>query len=186
MASNFRLVLLGGALVVGSVYTGTRYFFGKPSIHLVAPEGSSLEVSVDGQRLAPTKTTENHLTFEVRKGAHLVDITDAASGTNHKHQVSLRNGFTELVLPANEQQCFARFDVSKAMYEQKGSGMQEPPALKERYAGATPFELPASTWLNIKELPERLKKGNRAHLLLPVDCSALGGSQEQISAAAGF
>lgn len=186
MASNIRLLLVGGAIVVGSIYAGTKYFFGKPSLHLVAPEGASLEVSVDGQRLAPTTTTENHLTFEVRKGAHLVDITDSVSGTNLKHQVSLSNGFTELVLPANDQQCFARFDVSKAMYEQKGSGGEQPPELKEHYAGATPFELPGSTWLTIKELPERLKKNNRAHLLLPVDCSALAGSPEQISAAAGF
>jgi hypothetical protein len=90
------------------------------------------------------------------------------------------------VLPASDSQCFARFNVTKTVYERLGTGSGQSPSLTDRYTDHAGFELASSTWLSFEELPNKLKRGRQAHLLLDVDCTEVAGSSAEVAESAGF
>jgi hypothetical protein len=104
------------------------------------------------------------------------------TGAERVLSVDVKTGFSKQVLPLDENQCFARFNVTSSGYN--GTGGQ--PALAGSHQADRAFELPSQTYLSGQDMPQKRKKGKSVFLLVAVPCETLRGPPSGLMQAAGF
>lgn len=187
MLRKIRLVIGLMALTGIAAVMGFNYMFGDGEVHVVLPEGRTVSVLVDGQPATPGRTVHRHQKFSLKQGKHTFEFKDADSGQSTTAEVSLNNGFAEFVVPVDSTQCFARLDVTKAMYSEKRGGQSRAaPEIVERFAQTQPFKLASSTYLDDTEAPNKIKSSQKVYLLLDVPCDTMRQGDAQVLSELGF
>ncbi len=171
MLRNVRLVILGVIGVPCLLFTGGLLaytaLFGDGEVVVVAPEQTDVALEVDGQ--PATVARGQHQAFKLKQGAHRVSF-----GASDK-PVSIKNGFTKLLVPSSANQCFVLLDVSKSNYT-FGTKLADPfPRIVRRIPSTEPYDLPASVHFSEAELPRSIKENETCELLLDIECRALTG-----------
>jgi hypothetical protein len=180
-----RLMLLGVIVVGGAVVAGGIYFGGSGELYVVN-DGQRVELSIDGKVVPAATSSKAHVKFDAPQGQHKVTLKNLESGESRSFDVNVSSGFTELVLPMDEDQCFARFDVTKFMYEGTFNKSANKPTISNRFEASKPFELPSSSYFSVESLPKKLKKRSKAYLMRAVPCEALRRPDPELMEVAGF
>ena len=173
-------------LGIGAVLA-VAFRFGSGSFQVVAPQGASVTVNVDGQDVG-TVTEGEHQRFSIDQGSHGVKLT-ASNGKVSTHQLAVNNGAFDQVLPVGDQ-CFVVLDVTNYVYEKQqlldkiegviGEGI----VVKSKVASPGPFDTPAGAFYSMEELPDSIEQGKRTELLLEISCEAAHGSDADAVVAA--
>jgi hypothetical protein len=182
MLQTIRTIFL---LVIGVPVLGLiawfgikQYWSGDGEIVLVAPDGSPMQYSIDGQA-EQSIVAGSHLALHVHQGPHEVELTTRAGAVTRK--VKVTSGFQRMLTPSLGQ-CFVLLDVSKSHY---GTADGEP-EIKERVAATGQLDLPSELYYDESALPHSIKEGHSCKLLLEVECDALDGDDHRVLAALGY
>jgi len=185
--SKVRLVILL-VLVVPSVLCGIgfaayQFIAGDGDIELVAPGDADLSYSLDNA--PPQKLTRgNHTTLKAKQGKHTLEL-ESTYGKAHR-VVDVKNGFSNLLVPADDGQCFVLLDVSRSNYQYGSKTPDKYPTLKARVKSSDIYDLPASVYFTQASLPQSLKEGTACNLLQEVECEHLAKSDEELFQLMGY
>lgn len=182
MLNKIRLIGVGVVLLVIAAVAGFTFMKGDGTVHLVAAPNSTLELVVNGQVLAPKSSQYDHQKYDLPQGKHEIEVRDPAAQTSKKYSLEVKNGFAEFLLPKDDDQCFARFDVTDTLYSSKGSL----PEVTDKWTRAEPIDVPGTAYFHEDEAPSSIKQGNKVHLVLAVPCSRISGNDAAILAEVGY
>lgn len=183
---KLRLGLIAAGVLVAGIVGAYQALLGKGELHVLQDEEQRLEVTIDGQPAVATRTQGRHLRYDVAQGTHQVKLKDTGTNAERTLSVNVSSGYTQLVLPVSEEQCFTRLDVTKTMYEGVLNQGGKLPTISGRYEAQGVFDLASETYFSTEEMPEKLKRGRRAHLLLPTPCELLKLEDGKLLQLAGF
>ena len=162
-----RLTLLAIIAAIAGLAGFYVYFWGQGEVHLlVSPEEKAI-VRVDGKPVKPERIEGRHQRYDLPRGVHTVAVEREGSPPREA-KLDIKSGFTSLMMPVADDQCFARLDVSKAMYS--GASSKALPTIVRRYSGKEPFDIEGSTYLTEKELPNRKKASHSVYLMVDYNC----------------
>jgi hypothetical protein len=181
MLTKIRLgiaVVVGVPVLLFMAYSALNtYFTGAGKVHLVGPYDGTA-VSVDGKPAQELGEGE-HLRLELAQGEHTLAFGDVS------RKVQVKNGFTELLVPVSEEQCFVLLDVSKSHYDFGHGGGVPLPKLDRRFKGNI-GELPSHTYFGESALPSSINEGDSCNLLEEVDCEELDLDDSKLITELGF
>lgn len=182
MLNKLKLVVLGLVAVGVIGFFGFQYLNGAGTIHVVAEEGRTLELAVNGEVVSPKLSQFGHQKYEIPQGSHEIEVRDPVASTAKKYKVEIDSGFSEFLLPKDDQQCFTRLDVTRRMYSAKG-GM---PEIKEKWTKIEPIDLPGTNYFHEEETPKSIKEKTKVHLVLPIACASATSPDDAILAEMGW
>lgn len=182
MKKILRFVAPGLVVIGVAGFFGYTYLFGAGTVHLVTDNGRTLELVVDGEVLTPSRSQFGHQRYDVPRGLHTVEVRDPVAQKSKSYSVSIQDGFTELLLPRDEEQCFARIDVTAPLYLSKGG----PPVIKQKWTESAPIELPGTNYFHEEETPRTIKEKARVHLVRPIACATASSPDVAILAEMGW
>ena len=170
--SKVRLVILGFAaltLVAVGIGMGIQFLLGKGTVYVVEPgwAKTTQDVLIDGKGLDVTGEG-NHRRYELSKGSHTLTLVDAQTKKQRAVPLKISNGFTEVVVPAEEDQCVVDMDMTSGY----GENSHFAPTVRGRYQDG-PFDRPSSSYWSVKELPKEIDEHGTASVLINVPCSVL-------------
>jgi hypothetical protein len=164
MSLPSKLLPVAAILVLAGIGGVGYAYLGKASLHLVVPEGRTIELSANGRALTPTSASGRHVAFKLAQGRYEVSVKDTASGKERKYALELDSGFADYLLPIDERQCFKRMDVIF------GGAMR----VKDQISAQEPISLKYGDYLDLSELPKRSRRRRNSYLLEEVDCGTIG------------
>ncbi|MCP3098699.1 hypothetical protein LZ198_07390 [Myxococcus sp. K15C18031901] len=156
-------------LALGSL---ARRYFGPGTLHVVTVGNEAVELLVDGKTVEARSTQGDHLAFEVSRGPHEVRLTDVHSGTVIRFLVDIPNGYSELLLPTREDQCFIRFDMTKVAYAGRDrQRKKQAPTVEDLIPNTNdPITVPSGTYFTQEEMPDEVRSSDKVYLLRDLPC----------------
>jgi hypothetical protein len=102
----------------------------------------------------------------VKQGKHRISV-ERPSGASTASSLELKDGFAFMVVPIDDQQCFALTDVTDTRYG-NGKGMSK---VLGRYTTHGPTDIPGCPYFGAERLPKSIKWNSTAHVLRDIPCS---------------
>lgn len=170
-------------LLIGAGMAAYTFINGKGDIELVAPGDADLKYSIDN---GPQQTLRagNHAKLPMAQGKHGLELESTYGKA--QRTVEITNGFQDLLVPADDGQCFVVLDVSRSHYQYGSKTPDKFPTVKGRVKSSDTYDLPGSLYYSEKSLPASLKEGNSCNLLLEVECKHLEKSDTELMAVLGY
>lgn len=177
------LVIGVPVLLIGAGMAAYTFINGKGDIELVAPGDADLKYSLDN---GPQQTLKagTHAKLPVEQGKHALELESTYGKA--QRSVEITNGFQDLLVPADDGQCFVVLDVSRSHYQYGSKTADKYPKVKARVKSSDTYDLPGSLYYSEKSLPASLKEGNACNLLLEVECKHLDKSDSELMVAMGY
>jgi hypothetical protein len=180
-----KAALFWGALflVCGGTNFTTNYVLEDGEL-VVVTLGRPFAITLDGQPFPPSLDQGSHLRLFVPYGCHQVTLKNLDSGQERRFEV-LVTGFTRSVLPTDEGQCFARFDVSDSLERGRIQARKPPPSLESRHEADAPFRIPENTFFSPGSLGRARREFGSVYLLASVPCETLRQPEAELRRLAG-
>ena len=173
--------------IAGGGVFGFIYFFQPGKVHAHCLEGEDSWIVVDDEEPVLC-LSGSHKTLEAKRGPHVVRIKGQKTLDEIGHEIEIKGGFHELVVPAHVNQCFVQLDMTDYEYRnvyKKGEG-RPPPEIQEIYDSDDPFDKPSNTYLSHDTLPEYLGDQGYVYLLIDLPCDEIEKNDEEILQYLGY
>jgi len=82
MSLPSKLLPVGALLVIAGIGGVGYAYFGKASLHLVVPQGRTIELSANGRVLTPSSASGQHVAFKLAQGRYDVSVKDTGPTKN--------------------------------------------------------------------------------------------------------
>jgi hypothetical protein len=156
------LGIIGLVLLIGAY----KMMFSSGVVHLLIPLGRTVELEVDGQRATHASSgvgggdghSGTHVSYVISRGAHRIRLLDS-DGTSYGYEVTIKNGFDELVLPIDANQCFMSLNFYPGLK----------PTVTEWHVDHQPVPVSDSIYVGADSIPARIPSGVIA--IEPVACA---------------
>jgi hypothetical protein len=172
---------LGGLVIIGLVLLGVvlhSFLLGEGRVHVMFPADDIGVLKVDGVELPADRPSHRARTFFVKQGMHQISV-ERPSGLRASYSLNVEDGFAFMVVPVDDQQCFALIDVTKSHY---GDG-KGPNKVLRRFTAHAPTTVPSSTYFGEESLPASIKDISSVYMLHDIPCSMAGLADAQLLAA---
>jgi hypothetical protein len=154
------------------------YLYGDGWIHVMFPADDIGRLLVDGKEVKAHEPRNRTHTFLVKQGKHRISV-ERPSGAHASYSLDVKDGTAFMVVPVDNQQCFALIDVTKSRYGD-GTG---PAKVLARYTTHEPADVPGCPRFGVESLPPTVK--GDAEMLLDFPCTMAALSDEQLLKALG-
>jgi hypothetical protein len=145
------------------------YLFGEGWIHVMFPADDIGTLKVDGREVRTQPPRNRTRTFMVSQGKHRITV-ERPSGASTAYALEVKDGFAFMVVPVDDQQCFAMIDVTDSRY---GDG-KGPSTVLARYTTHGPMDIPDCPYFGVESLPKSIKSNSTALVLRDIPCSMAG------------
>lgn len=167
------------ALGLGLLGLTLREFLaGEGRVHVMFPANDIGVLKVDDQEVAADQPRNRTRSFLVKQGMHQISV-ERPSGARAAYSLNVQDGFAFMVVPVDEQQCFALIDVTESHY---GNG-KGPSKVLQRFTARAPMTVPSYTYFGEENLPASIKSIKSVHMLQDMPCSMAGLGDTELLAA---
>jgi hypothetical protein len=176
--TKLKLGLVGVICVGVGAMSLRAYFYGEGWIHVMFPADDIGKLMVDGVEVKAHQPRNRTHTFLVKQGKHQISV-ERPSGARASYTLDVKSGWAFMVVPVDDQQCFAQIDVTKSRY---GRG-SEPAKVVARYTSHQPADVPDCPSFGVENLPPTIKGDEE--LLQDFPCSMAALSDDELLKALG-
>lgn len=176
--TKLKLGLVGVICLGVGAMSLRAYLYGEGWIHVMFPADDIGRLMVDGVEVKAHQPRNRNHTFLVKQGKHRISV-ERPSGARASYSLDVKNGAVFMVVPIDDQQCFAQIDVTKSRYG-RGTG---PAKVVARYTSHQPADVPDCPSFGVENLPSSIKGDEE--LLQDFPCSMASLSDEQLLKALG-
>ncbi|GMU60489.1 MAG: hypothetical protein AMXMBFR34_22520 [Myxococcaceae bacterium] len=177
------LVLVVPSVLCGLGFAAYQFISGEGKARLVAPGDSELSYSLDGSPTLKLPKGGNTM-LKLKQGKHTLELESTHGKT--QRVVDVKNGFVDLLVPADDGQCFVVLDVSRSHFQYGSKTPAKYPGVKARVKSSETYDLPGSIHFTESSLPSSLKEGSACNLVQEVECKLLDQDDTEMLVAMGF
>lgn len=180
------IILLGlgvPAVLCGLGVAAYQYISGEGKVRLVAPGDAELSYSLDGNPML-TLAKGGSTLLKLQQGKPTLALESSYGKT--QRVVDVQNGFADLLVPADDGQCFVVLDVSRSHFQYGSKTPAKYPGVKARVKSSETYDLPGSIHFTESSLPSSLKEGSACNLVQEVECKLLDQDDTEMLVAMGF